>query len=312
MSFRYFVYLSATKVDMLLSQIDPSLMRKRSVGFSVDFKIFSASQQSEAAAPQGPASLERVVRYLQDFGDLGTVDEPGQFFWGMLPMRWGPFGDGAGSSLVYFSGQSERTIVGLGGSSLHVVGSMPASGESVAMRSALPALLDGFRLRPDLADLLEEDADPAGDQDGNRAALAAVHRIGSTARGPSQNVEFIAKRLLDGPSPFPTVRAMAYKSYDNACRTASFLRYSVASSSALRKENTMRQLVKAAVLTTGLAVVAISAVTTPAQASVTWTTIGEYHTKALCIDMGQQYEREGWNSYSCRLNQSGTWTLFVQ
>jgi hypothetical protein len=74
----------------------------------------------------------------------------------------------------------------------------------------------------------------------------------------------------------------------------------------------MRQRVTAAVLTAGIAVVAISGIATPAQATVTWTAFGEYSTKSLCIDMGQQYKREGWNEYSCRLNQSGKWTLFLQ
>lgn len=68
----------------------------------------------------------------------------------------------------------------------------------------------------------------------------------------------------------------------------------------------------AALLTTGIAVVAISGIAAPAQATVDWTYIGEYRTKSQCIDAGQQYQREGWNEYTCRTNPQGTWYLFIQ
>lgn len=109
---RYYLYISDSKVDMLLSQIDPALTRKSMSELSLNLKIFGAKRGVESpAGADRIARLERVVRHLEDYGDLGSVDEPGQFFRGMLPMRWGPFYQ---TSLVYFGGHTKHTVVGLG------------------------------------------------------------------------------------------------------------------------------------------------------------------------------------------------------
>ncbi|MFE7594007.1 DUF7019 family protein [Kitasatospora sp. NPDC057512] len=39
------------------------------------------------------------------------------------------------------------------------------------------------------------------------ASLAAVHTTGRLLRGPRQTVEFVARRLLTGPSPYPELDA---------------------------------------------------------------------------------------------------------
>ncbi len=81
MSFRYYLYISDSKVDMLLSQIDPALIRKSMSELSLNLKIFSAKRGVESpAGADRVGRLERVVRHLEDYGGLGSVDEPGQFF----------------------------------------------------------------------------------------------------------------------------------------------------------------------------------------------------------------------------------------
>jgi hypothetical protein len=56
-----------------------------------------------------------------------------------------------------------------------------------------------------------------------------------------------------------------------------------------------------------------TAISTPVQAAASgWTYIGEYRTKSLCVDMGQQYQREGWNGYTCRVTPEGKYNLWVQ
>lgn len=99
----------------------------------MNVSVVGAKRSVANPGPTRTERLDRVMRHLEDFGDLGTVDEPGQFFRGLLPMRWGP-------------------------------------------------------------------AAPAED-----CALAAIHQTNTTLRGPAQNVEFVAKRLLHGPSPYPEV-----------------------------------------------------------------------------------------------------------
>ncbi|MYY13936.1 hypothetical protein GT204_34990 [Streptomyces sp. SID4919] len=119
MSFRCYLYISDAKVDMLLSQTDPGWARKRTSEVGLDLKVVTAGRSVESASADRVARLERVVRFLQDHGDIGDVDEPGQYFGGLLPMQWGLVGD---DDTVYFGGRTRRTILGLGGSSAHVLG----------------------------------------------------------------------------------------------------------------------------------------------------------------------------------------------
>ncbi|MFF7144808.1 DUF7019 family protein [Streptomyces nodosus] len=198
MSFRYYLYISDSKVDMLLPQIDPGFTARRTSEIGVDLKVLTAKRTGGAVSADRTARLERVLRYLQDFGDLGSVDEPGQFFWGLLPMRWGPFPGQVEPSPVFFGGRTDRTVVGLGGSSRHLLGSAPGGG---AMFSLMPPLLRGLGTESDLEDEILVDT-VNGDQE-DRSALAVVQRAVERLKGPAQNVEFVAKRLLDGDSPYP-------------------------------------------------------------------------------------------------------------
>ncbi|MER5702847.1 SAVMC3_10250 family protein [Micromonospora sp. NPDC002296] len=204
MAFRYYLYISDTKIDMLLSQIDPGHHRRRAAEFSVNLPFVGAKRTVEAPAADLVNRLERVTRYLDDHGDVGSVDAPGQFFRGLLPMQWGVVPTTDGSPLVHFGGRSEHTIVGLGGSAVHVIGASPPAEPAphALAPSMMPALLAGL-VDGDGADpRAATDAD-AGLDAADVAGLASVHRAGTRLRGPAQNVEFLAKRLLSGPSPYP-------------------------------------------------------------------------------------------------------------
>jgi len=193
-SVRYYLYISDAKVDMMLPQIDPAWSHKRVTEFSLGVKAAGAKRSVERAGTDSVPRLERVVRHLEDHGDLGDVDEPGQYVHGVLPMQWGAVGDG---DAVYFGGRTERTIVGLGGSAGHVLSTAAAAPPPQHRLSAslMPILLDR------LAALTPED-ETAGDD-----ALAMVVQANSALRGPAQTVEFVAKRMLYGPCPYPELYA---------------------------------------------------------------------------------------------------------
>ena len=191
MSLRYYLYISDAKVDMLLPQVDPGFARKRSAEVGVNVPFLSAKRSVDAQADR-VARLERVVRYVDDFCDVGTVDEPGQYVRGRLTMRWGPL---AGGQAVYFGGSTEHTVVGLGGASGHVLGAAaPAEGSQVFAPSSVPGLLGGLA-----ATIADDEVPPS--------ALASVHVANRLVRGAEQEVEFLAKRLLHGPSPYPELDA---------------------------------------------------------------------------------------------------------
>lgn len=194
MSFRYYLYISDSKVDMLLPQIDPAFVAKRGSEIGVKLSVLSLKRTAERAGNDRMARLERVVRYLHDHGDLGSVDEPGQFFWGLLPMQWGRFPGAA--SLVFAGGRADRTIVGLGGSGRHLVGSVPNVGDEAQTWSQLPPMLDG--LASDLEDELVVEAAEAPLDRADKTALATVSRAVGRLASPAQHLEFVAKRLLHG------------------------------------------------------------------------------------------------------------------
>ncbi|WP_410633186.1 DUF7019 family protein [Amycolatopsis sp. cmx-4-83] len=197
LSFQYYLYVSDSKVDMLLAQMAPGFAQKRTTEVSVNLKLFGGKQAREApAGGERTAKLQRVVRYLEEHGDLGTVEEPGQFFWGLLPMNWGPFP--AEPTLAYFGGTTGRTVVGLGGSGHHILGGGAPAASGVP-RSVMPSLLAGLRSDPGIGALTE--AIKHEDDGAHKGALAAVQRANEAMPGPDQNLEFVAKRLLHGPSP---------------------------------------------------------------------------------------------------------------
>lgn len=186
MSFRYFVYISDAKVEMLLQQIEPGALRKRSAEVGLGLQFLTAKRSGETlAGAERTARLDKVVRYLGDFGDLGTVEAPGQFFWGLMPLRWGPTVGADGFPMVYFGGRAGKTVLGLGGSRAHMFGTPPGGEQQVLPmgRSMLPSLLEGLN---------RVDGEEAPD---------AVRAATDALRGPAQTMEFIAKRLMDEPGP---------------------------------------------------------------------------------------------------------------
>ncbi|MET8329906.1 SAVMC3_10250 family protein [Streptomyces sp. NPDC005181] len=96
-----------------------------------------------------------------------------------------------------------RVVVGLGGSRNHVLGaSAGAEGAPALARSLLPSLLSGLSANLGIRSLLDGDA--SGHPDAPDAAvLSAVRRTAEALQGPRQRMEFVAKRLLHGPSREP-------------------------------------------------------------------------------------------------------------
>jgi hypothetical protein len=199
-AYRFYLYISDVKVDMLLSQLDPSSTGTRTTEVGVDLKVVNGRRSVETSPDTDPVSrLDRVLKRLEKDGAIGTLEEPGRFFRGRLPMRWGAPAHGDDMSLVFFGARAGRTVVGLGGSTRHVLGSSADAADGPPLtRSLLPSLLDGLRLDPRIAALFTA-TDPSPDPDG--LALRAVREATDGLQGPAQTVEFVAKRLLHGPDP---------------------------------------------------------------------------------------------------------------
>ena len=140
---KYYIYISDTKVDMLLSQIPHEAKKKIATELKFDLKVLSASRKSETDQEDNRFTrLEAVVTFIREYGNIGTVDEPDEYIDDVLPMRWGPYGNLIEQTpLVYFGGLTERTIVGLGGSMKHVIGSV---GDAYALSASITPILVSY------------------------------------------------------------------------------------------------------------------------------------------------------------------------
>ena len=139
---KYYVYISDSKVDMLLPQIPKDVKRKIATEYKFDLKVLSASRKTEVEeADNRITRLEAVCDFVRNYTNVGSVDEPDEYIDDDLSMKWGSLtNDYRGPApplVVYFSGETERTICALGGSMRHVIGSagpaMPSNGFSHVM-----------------------------------------------------------------------------------------------------------------------------------------------------------------------------------
>jgi TIR domain len=168
---RYFLYLSHTKVDMLSAQL-------------------SEQGQSPSRAGAGYSMLESVIRRLDRDGMIGECDQPRAYFRGVLDMHFADvsFYEGGGR-MVLFSGLTAKgTLVGLVGSTAHVIGAPSMEPESLDYA------------RPDFwLAIIESLKTPSSESFGEQM-YDLDNMIDYQARrrrdAPKQRVEFVAKQFV--------------------------------------------------------------------------------------------------------------------
>jgi hypothetical protein len=198
---KYYLYISDTKVDMLLPQIPHETKKKIATSFGFDLKIIKAGRKSEEETEENRITrLEAVVAFIREYGNLGTVDEPEEYVEGNLPMRWGNLA-GMESSVVYFGGVTEKTVIGLGGSMKHMIGSSNSGAVYPHSDSLTPFLMEYLLKELNLPTPHPqpiENLDLYRREQVDLTVIDAVALASQFMRGPMQNVEFVAKRLVYG------------------------------------------------------------------------------------------------------------------
>jgi hypothetical protein len=199
-----YVYISDSKVDMLYPQIPQNFLSKIAAELKINLGVLNLTVGHQRAEKNRQDKLNLIIRYLKEEGAVGTVDSPKKYFEGVLPMRWRPFGEG---NLVYFGGSTEscvpRTVLGLGGSMHHLIGEL--RGESMVHSGSLARSIIAILAK------LAEDEDPEWArkirqsrwqrpltrEEEESLILSAVSSSTSNLSGPTENLEFVAKRLVD-------------------------------------------------------------------------------------------------------------------
>jgi hypothetical protein len=203
---KYYIYVSEAKVDMIFSQIPKRARDRIATELKFDLKIFSTIFKEGEAKDTLYSKLKVVIDYIEKNYDVGTIDNPKEYFKGNLPMRWGPFPPNEmPASVVYFAGQTDSTVLGLGGSLKHVIGSQGDWSQSTP-NSFTPYLLSVLEKELDLTEMekygenwrIAEIFSNAKNRD--EEALSVVSNTSWMLKGPEQQLEFLARKLLDGPS----------------------------------------------------------------------------------------------------------------
>lgn len=199
---RFYLYLSATKVDMIYGQLTT---KKRP--FSGNVSLGVPGVQATIGTPDDEDEneyerLDTVEAALRERGMVGTIDDPKEYFAGEMRMRWGMYDDHGHrgfdeAPLVFFGGVDPAvpTLVGLGGSSRHLTGFHGAS--NTHSRSTTRALV-----RWVMAGL--EDREPPGARhpefEGERQmVMSGVGIAIANLQMPTQRLKFLAKNVLAGP-----------------------------------------------------------------------------------------------------------------
>jgi hypothetical protein len=122
------------------------------------------------------SKLETVVNFIQECGNLGTIEEPDEYVEDVSRMQFVRLRGAA-----YFSGQQLGTTIGMGGSEHHLIGNAIGDGRGLS-NSHANALLR----------LLE---DETKDVKSDVSSMQAIVRFHKRLQGLEENFRFMAKRL---------------------------------------------------------------------------------------------------------------------
>jgi hypothetical protein len=193
---------------MLAGQIEPSLRKKIAIELQIGLPVFNVKLTEKPTRESRFSKTKAVTRFIEKEFQIGTIDAPKEYFRGTLAMKWGSYGstkpvDGkllkdtyTKTETVLFGGSTSKTIVGMGGSRRHLIGS---EGQSYT---------DSFSTTGAISDLLVNEELPASNvthytdkENWEQRILYATFLAVKKQRGVEQRVEFLARKLLFGPMP---------------------------------------------------------------------------------------------------------------
>jgi hypothetical protein len=197
---KYYIYISDAKLEMLYAQIPTRIRDRIATELKIDLKLISATFSEKNRLESRYSRLDLVCEYIRGHLPIGTVGEPDAYFEGVIPMQWGALMGADTGSTVFFGGQQGDVVLGLTGSKHHVVGfqgeGMMGYGRSGMVQQVYEDL------DRQLADAIQNSESSGGDfrervhQD--EQGLWKVKYVAENLLGPTQRLEFLAKRLLKG------------------------------------------------------------------------------------------------------------------
>lgn len=198
---RYFLYISDSKVDMLLPQVPGATRQKVAAKLGFDLKLLSGNIETERSTLDSRvARLEAVEAHIRASEDLGTPAAPSSWIAGSEWSRGTQIGEGA----ILFVSEDPKWLLALGGSMRHLIGAVSREDLGIPY-SFLDTLIDQLKLvaeeDPGYALQLDEKTLSrlmgSGVAQGSRAWASIISHVADSTRGrPLQKIEFIARRLV--------------------------------------------------------------------------------------------------------------------
>ncbi|MEU6578309.1 SAVMC3_10250 family protein [Streptomyces sp. NPDC046805] len=185
---RYYVYISQTKLEILIPQIPARLLRSLEAEIKINVSVFAAGVKKTASAPSPELAAKAGVlgNYLEkQTGWVGTLTDPGRYVKGVASLQYGVMRDYA-AELAIFGGEVDGVKIALIGS--------PASLIGVAADTAANHSLDYYVLK-----FLRGEAESArGSSEGWTPYEAAVDGALNAGVLPPTclRLEFLAKPLF--------------------------------------------------------------------------------------------------------------------
>jgi uncharacterized protein DUF7019 len=210
---RIYHYISDAKLDMLAGQITEPFWKKLSGSLSIEVPFVKAALSTPTSDLTRYSKVALVERYLRDRHEVGSIldiGEPTKFFAGTVPMQWGPYLHHErhvlvpGEPMVWFAGESESVILGLGGSLKHMIGQAPQPVSSVtSAKPGYPVFTSRSKMF-EILDMLRGSAPGAQCADDKKVAAAVAITTSEAltayrhAGVPPTETEFLAFRLPGG------------------------------------------------------------------------------------------------------------------
>lgn len=190
---RYYIYVSPTKVEQLFAQIPQQQVKRLVTKLTVDLKIVKAEISARESQETLFSRLVVVERFLEEESVVGSVDQPQAYLSGSMSLHWITLDDErerrGEEPVVFFSGETSETVVGLAGSASNVLGeSNPAA---ISAGSQTPRIIRALQ---------NAVGDAPETHDSSYKLLNLTSRVAAVARhkGTQHQMTFLAKRLGEG------------------------------------------------------------------------------------------------------------------
>ncbi|GAA1621962.1 DUF7019 family protein [Catellatospora bangladeshensis] len=199
---RYMAYVSDTKIDMLISQIQEPLRRSIATELKLDLKLIGLTLNADSPLRQ-QSRIEKVALvedYLARHQQVGDLTATQGYVRARLNMDWAPLSDiepgrADAEKITFFCGYTPDLLVVLGGSTAHLLGTpvepaaTPGSQPYAIRRALQPVAPQGTGL------------DEQAETDTVRSLADGIAATAKAVFQTPQPVQFLARCISRGPLP---------------------------------------------------------------------------------------------------------------